>query len=210
MWVGEVEEQESEDFRFLREMAPVISTAAKSTEIDEIVVIDWAQRLSVIIHGNDSYWGWEYAEDGLMDRIRDLKKSWATRPVPSTPTVTIDRFEFTPIESHFYKSLKETGLTFTPQCWLVAEGRPKYRIDFMVYYGGRAIAVELDGHESHKTKEARNKDSTRDRFLLQRGLQTIRFTGSQVHEDVGKCIEELGMCLTGEKAQPQIAGNSGG
>jgi very-short-patch-repair endonuclease len=90
-----------------------------------------------------------------------------------------------------------TGLMFTPQCWLVTQGRPMYRVDFMVYYGGQAVAVEVDGHESDENKADRNRDSARDRFLVQRGIQTIRFTESQITADVGACVEELGLDSSG-------------
>lgn len=211
MWVGETEGQESDDFRFLKQLGPVLTEATKSTDIAEVVVIDWAQRLSVIVVDPDEPYGWEDTSETLMQIIRGLKKKWAFRPVPTTPAEMIDYFTLTPIEAHVYRALKDlketslkTGLMFTPQCWLVTQGRPMYRVDFMVYYGGQAVAVEVDGHESHKNKADRNRDSARDRFLIQRGIQTIRFTGSQITADVGACVEELGLCLTGEKGRPPV------
>jgi very-short-patch-repair endonuclease len=208
MWVGETEGQESDDFRLLKQLGPVLTEAVKSTEISEVVLIDWAQRLSLIVVDPDEPYGWEHSPETLKQIIRGLKKEWVFRPVPTTPAEVIDDFTLTPIEARLYRALKETslrtGLMFTPQCWLVTQGRPMYRVDFMVHYGGQAVAVEVDGHESDKNKADRNRDSARDRFLVQRGIQTIRFTESQITADVGACVEELGLCLTGEKGRPPV------
>ncbi len=56
----------------------------------------------------------------------------------------------------------------------------KYRVDFLVHYDGGVVAVELDGHEFHKTKEQRGADASKDRWLQARGIRVVRFTGSQV------------------------------
>lgn len=46
-----------------------------------------------------------------------------------------------------------------------------------------AVVVELDGQESHKTKEQRAKDARRDRWFMARGIRVLRWTGSEVHRD---------------------------
>lgn len=51
--------------------------------------------------------------------------------------------------------------------------------------------IELDGHEYHKTKEQRTRDSKRDRVLMSLGWDVLRFTGSEIFTDVGKCYEEI-------------------
>ena len=67
----------------------------------------------------------------------------------------------------------------------------RYRFDFLVFYDGGAIAVELDGHDYHKTKEQRGRDAQRDRWFAARKLTTVRFTGSQVYADPEGCVKEL-------------------
>lgn len=51
----------------------------------------------------------------------------------------------------------------------------RYRLDFLVHYDGRGVAVELDGHEYHKTKEQRSYDAERDRWLKARGIRDAVF-----------------------------------
>ena len=57
----------------------------------------------------------------------------------------------------------------------------KYRADFLIYWDGRAVVVELDGHDWHKTKAQRGKDAKKDRWLQARGIPVVRFTGSEIH-----------------------------
>lgn len=61
----------------------------------------------------------------------------------------------------------------------------KYRADFLISTKvGRSIKtviVEADGHDFHqKTKQQVARDKKRDRFFASLGLQTIRFTGSEI------------------------------
>jgi very-short-patch-repair endonuclease len=65
-----------------------------------------------------------------------------------------------------------------------------YIVDFYFEAGTVKVAVEIDGHEAHKTKEQRYKDYCRERFLLSEGIITIRFTGSEVFVDADKCASE--------------------
>lgn len=71
----------------------------------------------------------------------------------------------------------------------------KYRIDFMLELcidklDKIQIALELDGHDFHeKTKQQASHDRKRDRDLLSVGISTIRFTGSDIHNDVEGCVK---------------------
>lgn len=74
------------------------------------------------------------------------------KPQSNVPLVDRDGYHLTPIEVPFYDALRETGLYFAVQPWIQGTDR-KYRLDFLVFYDGGCVAVELDGHESHKTRE---------------------------------------------------------
>lgn len=63
-----------------------------------------------------------------------------------------------------------------------------YRIDLAI--PEKKVAIELDGHEFHKTREQRTSDAQRERYLQRQGWQVIRFTGTEIHKDVAKCIDE--------------------
>lgn len=71
---------------------------------------------------------------------------------------------------------------------------PQYKID--VYYSDIAfpnekLAIELDGHDYHKTKEQRTHDAKKDRKLISKGWTVLRFTGSEIYNDVCGCLEEI-------------------
>lgn len=65
----------------------------------------------------------------------------------------------------------------------------KYRIDFVIY--DKKIAIELDGHEGHKTKEQRTNDTQRERYLTSKGWKVIRFTGTEIFQNCKKCVNEV-------------------
>jgi very-short-patch-repair endonuclease len=123
-------------------------------------------------------------------------------PLPSTvPREMRGPHALTPIEAPFYDALAETGLTFSVQPFFQHADR-QYRLDFLVLYDGRAVAVELDGHEYHKTKEQRTSDAIRDRWLLARGVRVVRFTGSEVFADPQRCVRELLDVVRQSQARP--------
>lgn len=54
------------------------------------------------------------------------------------------------------------------------------------------IIVECDGHDFHeRTKEQAQRDRSRDRFLQAAGWRVFRFTGSELHRDAPKCVDEI-------------------
>lgn len=55
----------------------------------------------------------------------------------------------------------------------------------------KKLVIELDGHESHKTKMQRTKDAQRERYLKKEGWELIRFTGNEIYYDVVRCVQEL-------------------
>ncbi len=90
--------------------------------------------------------------------------------------------------SHAYGPLSALG-RFTPQVKLFA-----IRVDFtLTVIPGVPllnIAIELDGHDYHATREQRNRDTQRDRILMMARWQVVRFTGSQINRDVEGCVRE--------------------
>ncbi|WP_217915421.1 endonuclease domain-containing protein [Miltoncostaea marina] len=123
------------------------------------------------------------------------------KPIGRGPYIERDDYSLTPIEVPIYEALLETGLTFSVQPFIQGTDR-RYRPDFLVFYGGSAVAVELDGHDAHKTKEQRSKDAERDRWLNARGIRTLRWTGSDVHRNPQACVRELMDIVRGSAARP--------
>jgi very-short-patch-repair endonuclease len=98
---------------------------------------------------------------------------------------TTSRLEMTesPIERMFYAS--SVGIVALEPQFIVG----KYRIDFAI--PDKRIAIELDGHDYHKTKEQRTNDAQRERYLQENGWTVIRFTGSEVYKDASGCVDQV-------------------
>lgn len=79
-----------------------------------------------------------------------------------------------------------------------------YRLDFAFECDGKRVAVECDGHEFHeRTKEQAARDKARDRSLVAAGWQVLRFTGSEIWADPGKCASEVGAVIGLGRADKQ-------
>jgi len=88
-----------------------------------------------------------------------------------------------PLEQMFYE-LAFLDLHIYPQHTV-----GKYRLDFAI--PDKRIAIELDGHEYHKTKYQRTHDAKRDRWLYGQGWRVLRFTGTEIHQNLDRCIDEI-------------------
>lgn len=82
----------------------------------------------------------------------------------------------------------------------------RYRVDFVMVLNrfGRKdpfiLAIECDGHDHHeKTKEQAQHDKSRDRALTAAGCTVLRFTGSEIWKDAGKCADEAFAVMHGLK-----------
>jgi very-short-patch-repair endonuclease len=74
-----------------------------------------------------------------------------------------------------------------------------YKVDF--YIPSFNIAIEIDGHEFHKTKEQREKDYVKGRYLQKKVVSVIRFMGTEVYLDPDACIGELKEILDAMKVK---------
>ncbi len=88
-----------------------------------------------------------------------------------------------PLERMFYE-LAVLDLHLYPQ-----HPVGKYRLDFAI--PDKMVAIELDGHEYHKTKYQRTHDARRDRWLYGQGWTVLRFTGTELYADLDRCIDEI-------------------
>lgn len=100
-----------------------------------------------------------------------------------------------PIEELFYwcfTKLTDKNLYLIPQ---VDFNDLPYRADFVVggdyeTENGLTLIVECDGHDYHSSKEQIKKDNERQREIENLGYTFIRFSGSEIYNDVEKCVEE--------------------
>lgn len=94
-----------------------------------------------------------------------------------------------PIEEMFWNEWQRQGgksrIDLTYQ-YKVPDTR--YRIDFA--YVPKMIAIELDGHEFHSSKEQFTRDRQRQRLLERQGWRVMRFSGSEIVGNVKSCFSE--------------------
>jgi very-short-patch-repair endonuclease len=88
-----------------------------------------------------------------------------------------------PIELDFLVGSLQKIEGLKPQ---VEEG--PYKIDLA--HPEKKIAIELDGHDFHKTRSQRTNDAKRERYLQMKGWKVIRFTGTEIYNDLLGCIDE--------------------
>ena len=93
-----------------------------------------------------------------------------------------------PIEQLFFEAAKDL-FCFANRGIIAQYEIHPYHIDFAL--PPHKIAIEIDGHEYHKTKEQRRHDAQRDCFLIKEGWKVIRFTGSEVFKDAPGCIQQV-------------------
>lgn len=133
-----------------------------------------------------------------LNDLRDLPEP--EPPRTDVPLVSRGLHQLTPIEAPFYDALQESGLLFAVQPRV--QGDRTYRPDFIVFYAGRGVVVELDGHEGHKTRQQRDADARRELWFQERGLSVLRWTGTAVAADAQSCVEQLTSVLRGSRARP--------
>jgi very-short-patch-repair endonuclease len=88
-----------------------------------------------------------------------------------------------PVEAKFYMAARNC-VNLTPQ----VEIGP-YWVDFALL--DQKVAIEIDGHEYHKTREQRTYDAQRQRHLEKLGWRVIRFTGTEIQWNAKHCVEDV-------------------
>jgi very-short-patch-repair endonuclease len=68
----------------------------------------------------------------------------------------------------------------------------KYIVDF--YCPKANLVIELDGGQ-HYSERGKAKDSTRDDTLIEMGMKVLRFSDSDVFENIGGVMERIWSCL---------------
>lgn len=111
--------------------------------------------------------------------------------LPSTSCINDCR---SPIEVAYLLECHENNLD--PVCQF-SVGR--FFLDFA--FPGDRVAVELDGHNYHKTKEQRTADAQRHRWLELNDWRVIRFTGTEIHHNVASCVQQTIQFLEKVKEQ---------
>ena len=67
----------------------------------------------------------------------------------------------------------------------------QYRYDFAILAKGQPqplILIECDGKEFHSTEQQQANDRLKDKAALMAGVQLVRFSGSEINNDVDRCV----------------------
>jgi|GEM_PF-735385 curved DNA-binding protein CbpA len=106
------------------------------------------------------------------------------------------RFKMNEIEMKFYEAASKLIPNLKAQHEVKTSLGKTYRLDFAKIYNIglydkiiRKIAIEIDGHEYHKTKEQRTYDAEKELDLKLDGWEVIRFTGTQIHNNLDQCVD---------------------
>lgn len=94
---------------------------------------------------------------------------------------------------HMYASEQSVSPVTTQRVVECPQG--SYRLDIAVEYDDEPtwpkLAIETDGHEWHeRSKEQAARDKARDRSLAAEGWTVLRYTGSEVWKEPGRCADE--------------------
>jgi very-short-patch-repair endonuclease len=143
-----------------------------------------------LVDANDNYAPYFKS---LIDFIRkelrrESKYSWIAYEVHSLINDLHARAE-SPIETMFISAIVPSICAFNIKMEVQYTNESPYRLD--VAFPEYQVAVELDGHEFHSSKEARQRDAARDRDLTFRGWTVIRFTGSEIYHNAENCAHEV-------------------
>jgi very-short-patch-repair endonuclease len=84
-----------------------------------------------------------------------------------------------------YPKLSQLG-QFTPQVNTCG-----YRLDFALLSGGKKFAIEVNGFETHSSKEAQSADAFRTRVLQMDGWVVVTFAARDIYLDVGACVMDV-------------------
>ena len=83
------------------------------------------------------------------------------------------------LEEAFLAIVRRAGLQ-DPEVntWITLPDGTPARIDFL--WREQRLAVEIDGHPFHRTRQSRERDARRDQLVRLAGYEPLRFTGRQV------------------------------
>lgn len=144
-----------------------------------------------------------------QELIFENLKEYRTSHILSIFSLEEELIEMTPIEQIFYLGnyLNSAAggnifLEIIPQKEIYIKNENKeYRADFYIdtfvnkngeeFALKKPIIIELDGFQYHNTKKQVNYDYHRENTLKTNGFDVIRFTGSQIYNDVYSCLNTV-------------------
>lgn len=137
-----------------------------TSPVGQLVLIDAALHAGVLFPGELAHF-----------EARDVRRrAWLKRMA--------SRAAESPLETVARAALLTAGLSVEEQVIVPGVGR----VDLVVE---DAVAVELDGWEFHQGRESFERDRTRDRLLLIRGMPVMRFTARDLKNDPRAVVMQI-------------------
>ena len=125
--------------------------------------------------------------DALLERHRGHRGTAALRePLERGIEPALTRSE---LEDRFLTFLDAHGLPRAEVNAHLQLGERSIEADFL--WREQRLIVEVDGHETHGTRAAFERDRERDRILQAHGWRVIRITWRQLHDDPGAIAADL-------------------
>jgi hypothetical protein len=107
-----------------------------------------------------------------------------------------------PIEEIMYEAIQpivtEYGYTIKRECAVRDIGRTeiRYALDLAIFKNDKLVLdIETDGLQFHRDYQAMASDRQRDRWLLMRGIPTVRFTSREIFDDLDNCLIQIQQIL---------------
>ena len=139
------------------------------------------------------------ATDLQSNDIRKKLITFSLDPEGVTGTYReIERKSESPFETAVATYLVSKGYHIVQQ-WAVGA----YRLDMVVIYENRGIAIECDGDRYHSGEEKTRKDMERQTLLERIGWRFIRIRGSEYYNDPEATMERVIEMLAKEKILPE-------
>lgn len=102
-----------------------------------------------------------------------------------------DLYDESPLEDKLWAAMKRQQISAERQNW-VRVGNKNYVLDFAMYCDKGNLGVETDGDWYHNEPKRVRADKKRDNDLHVHGWQTLRFTTSQIREELDSyCVDTI-------------------
>lgn len=105
-------------------------------------------------------------------------------------TIFDDAINITPIENRLKDELETRKIKYKFQYPFKG-----YILDFFIEANGKQINVECDGKEYHSSPDAVEHDRIRNNVMAANNMYVLRFSGSEIWNDVKSCVDLIEMSL---------------
>ncbi|MEK6647233.1 MAG: DUF559 domain-containing protein [Candidatus Firestonebacteria bacterium] len=100
-------------------------------------------------------------------------------------------FDTPALEEILCLELKRFKIPFKREYCIYKNRKLLYRLDIAIFCSNGKIAIECDNEKWHFLRKQKIKDIKRDKYLKKIGWKVLRFTGSEIINNLAKCIQQI-------------------